>query len=192
MKYLIKAVMTDGQGEDVSLFIGPNARIAENVAAWTTKENGRRFTSEFVARETMKRWAEARPALSLVLETEGEPSGPLSAEEARILGFTRPETTSYAFRTYAERLIADRLVTRGFVKLDGEGCYVITSAGRNELEHRKHVEDVAPVRAAFQMTRSVIQALPRSRMRTLALIDLETCFARACFAATEMQDPIGG
>ncbi len=49
---------------------------------------------------------------------------------------------------------------------------------------------VDTLRKLYADVKNAIEALPASRMRALAVTDLESSFTRAVFAVAEMHDPI--
>lgn len=49
---------------------------------------------------------------------------------------------------------------------------------------------IVQIRRAFADVKNKIEALPVSRMRSLAITDLECSFSRAVFAAADLQNPI--
>jgi hypothetical protein len=48
------------------------------------------------------------------------------------------------------------------------------------------------VRGSFALVRNMLDRFPESRMKALAISSLEESFSRACFACTDILDPIRG
>jgi hypothetical protein len=119
----------------------------------------------------------------------------LSDVEVRLLTECLPEI-SFGECTDDEQVVCETLVQRGLLRVAEDGIFLATEAGREALGRKaleRHTLEVQldPIRKAYKVTKADITQLPPSRMKSLALTDLESSFSRACFAVAELFDPIG-
>lgn len=118
----------------------------------------------------------------------------LTAEEARILRLSLPSAKVFEVSA-REELVVLQLVARGLISYRADSkhrvLYDATEAGLRALTAHDLDGKIDPLRDVFRTTKKTLEALPDSRMRSLAISALEVSYSRAIFAVSEIHDPIG-
>lgn len=190
--YVIKTKMDNYLGENPANVVTPEVKNVWTDLKGASRIHGKRkFAERF-----LETWQAAYPNAGLHLRRVAKRK--LTETEAHLLRTSKRESPVQRC-TWEEWEIVEQLKVRGLVVIetdpsDGGQISYTTPKGLRVLkkyDREKLDGALVTVTNAYKDAKKVLEALPASRMRSLALTDLETSFTRAVFAAGDINDPIG-